>query len=96
MRCGACGEPMHIEGAQRLTCWGRRQVAGCREKSVAARLVEQEVGAYLRALTLPDDKKQRILAAYHQAKPEAAARDAERQALAGQLRRLGDLYLLGV
>jgi site-specific DNA recombinase len=95
VRCGACGEPMHIEGAQRLTCWGRRQVQGCREKSVAARVVEQEVGAYLRALTLPDDTKQRILDAFHRAKPEAAARDTERRKLEGLLRRLGDLYLLG-
>ncbi len=95
VRCGRCGEPMHIEGAQRLTCWGRRQKDGCREKSVASHAIEQELGAYLRVLSLPSDAQERILAGYHRAKPEAAARDAERRRLEGQRRRLSDLYQMG-
>lgn len=62
---------------------------------MAASLVEQEVGAYLRVLSLPDDAKERILTAYHAAKPAAAARVAECRALEAQRRRLADLYQLG-
>lgn len=94
-RCGECGEAMHLEGAQRLACWGRRQVLGCRSKTVVAAAIELELGGYLHALRLPDDAKRDILAAYHEASPEAAQKGRERQAIESQLRRLADLYQLG-
>jgi site-specific DNA recombinase len=94
-RCALCAESMHIEGSERLACWGRRQVLGCRSKTVAASVIEQELGAYLRSLRLPEDAKQEILAAYHEATPEAAERSRQRQALESQLRRLADLGQMG-
>ena len=86
---------MHLEGAQRLNCWGRRQVRGCRAPTVSSRVIEGELGDYLRALRFPEDTQRRILQAYHEAKPEVLERDRQRQALEGQLRRLGDLFVLG-
>jgi hypothetical protein len=95
VRCAECGEPMHVEGVQRLTCWGRRQARGCRAPSVSVAVIEEQGGAYLRALAFPEDTRARILDAYKQTKPETMERDRERQAIQGQLQRLADLYLLG-
>ena len=96
VRCAACGESLHQEGRQRLYCWGRRQqVNGCRAPSASLAEIEAELGDYLRGLRLPDDVKHRILAAYAEAKPELIERERQRQALETQLRRLGDLFVLG-
>ena len=46
-------------------------------------------------LRLPDDSQVRILTAYREARPEASEQDRKRQAIDGQLRRLGDLFVLG-
>ena len=93
--CAECGEPMHREGNGRLSCWGRRQAQGCRAPTAALRIVEDELGAYLRGLRFPDDARQRIFDAFRQAKPETTERERQRQAAEGQLRRLGDLFVLG-
>ena len=85
---------MHQEGG-RLYCWGRRQSEGCRARGIRQETAEMQMGAYLRSLSLPEDTRRRILAAYHKARPETAERDRQRQALEGQLQRLGDLFVLG-
>jgi site-specific DNA recombinase len=95
VKCADCGESMHLEGAQRLNCWGRRQVQGCRAPSVAATVIEDEIGQFLQELCFPDDTQQCILRAYRESKPAAVAAEQHRQALEGQLRRLGDLFVLG-
>jgi len=92
VRCAGCGESMHLEGKQRLSCWGRRQTQGCRAPTVAARVIEDELGRFLRGLRLPDDTQVRILTAYREARPEVTERDRQRQTIEGQLRRLGDLF----
>ena len=93
--CADCGESMHLEGARRLNCWGRRQVHGCRARSVAATAIEDEIGRYLQGLRFPADTQQQILEAYSRTKPGATAAEQRRQALEDQLRRLGDLFVLG-
>jgi site-specific DNA recombinase len=95
VRCGECGESMHLEGAQRLSCWGRRRSQGCRAATVAARVIEEELGRFLRGIRLPDDTQVRILTAYREARPEVTERDRQRQSIEGQLRRLGDLFVMG-
>jgi site-specific DNA recombinase len=94
VRCAACGELMHLEGGDRLYCWGRRQAAGCRAPSVASRVIEDELGDYFGQLQLPDDAREQILAAYQSTRPEVDDRRHQRARLESQLRKLGDLYVL--
>ncbi len=94
-RCAECGESMRQEGARRLYCWGRRQGLGCPAKSAPLSEVDVEMAAYLHCLQLPEDTKQRILAAYAEAQPAFLERERQRRALEGQLQRLGDLFVLG-
>ena len=83
IRYGDCGESMHLEGAQRLSCWGRRQAQGCQAQTVAARVIEDELGRFLHGLRLPDDTQVRILTAYREARPEVTEQDRQRQAIQG-------------
>jgi hypothetical protein len=95
VRCADCGEAMQLSGARRLICWGRRQREGCRALTVGSPVIEDELGRFLHGLRLPDDTQVRILTAYREARPEATERDRQRQAIEGQLRRLGDLFVMG-
>src|SRR5262249_40433690 len=95
VRCADCSESMRLEGAQRLSCWGRRQRQGCQAPTVAAGTIEDEMGRLLRAVRLPTDTQVRILAAHREARPEASEQDRKRRAIEGQLSRLGDLFVLG-
>src|SRR6185503_16518965 len=82
-------------GRQQLVCWGRRQASDCRARSVRESIIADELGRFLHSLRLPDDTQIRILTAYREARPEATERDRQRQVIEGQLRRLGDLFVLG-
>ena len=95
IRCGDCGETMHLEGRRQLVCWGRRQGGSCRARSVRESVIETELGRYLHSLRFPDDTQVRILTAYREARPEVSERDRQRQTIEGQLRRLGDLFVMG-
>ena len=94
-RCGGCGEPMHLEGRQQLVCWGRRQARNCDARSVREAVIADQLGRYLHSLRFPEDTQVRILTAYREARPEVSERDRQRQAVEGQLRRLGDLFVIG-
>src|SRR5262245_47769263 len=74
---------------------GHRQAHACRAPTVSATLIEPEMGAYVHGLSFPDGTKHRIMEAYQQARPEFAERDRQRQGIEGQLRRLGDLFVMG-
>jgi site-specific DNA recombinase len=78
VRCAVCGESMHLEGALRLSCWGRRQAQGCRAPTVTSRRIEEELGRFLHGLRLPDATQVRILKAYREARPEASELDRQR------------------
>jgi hypothetical protein len=44
---------------------------------------------------LPDDTQVRILSAYLESRSEVSERDRQRHAIEGQLRRLGDSFVMG-
>jgi hypothetical protein len=65
-----------------------------RKLRVALECLEQ-LGRFLHHVRLPDDAQACILEAYREARPEVSERDRQRQAIEGQLRRLGDLFVPG-
>ena len=89
--CGACGAKMHMwldsTCKQRLTCYGRSQGNGCRQRSLFASLIEAQVAQYLSTFHISSDYQAQVMALYHEVNT--------RREIDGQLDRLKTLFRLG-
>jgi hypothetical protein len=96
--CGDCGAALHVESARgrpRLYCYGRRQGGACSSHSVPLSILEEEIGAFLRTFTIPDDYQKRLHAFVSNERQVVVDVTDQRNKLEAHLGRLKDLYLLG-
>jgi site-specific DNA recombinase len=100
LRCESCGARMHgVRGSapsvRRYLCSNRRHGQGCKRPSVKAEPLENQLAEWLRDFQPDAELRTRVL---EKLTEQARAQDGgpdRRAALADQLRRLQDVYVLG-
>ncbi|MDQ3549856.1 MAG: recombinase family protein, partial [Chloroflexota bacterium] len=96
--CGGCGSKMHVwpdsTGKTRLTCYGRSQGNGCRQRSLFASLIEEQVAEYLSTFHIPSDYQEQVMALYREANTRRGDAAGRRREIDGQLDRLKTLFRL--
>ena len=66
--CASCGGKVTAQSDSRLRCRPAAQHAGCSERSMAARVLEDEFGAWLQTVVALDDKRRTRVAEIVRAK----------------------------
>ncbi len=93
--CASCGGKVTAQSDSRLRCRPAAQHAGCSERSVAARLLEQEFGEWLQAAVALDAERRTRVTAIVRAKVRRGSDAAKASRIRTAIKRLTDAFTWG-
>jgi site-specific DNA recombinase len=97
--CGHCGGRLHIQtprdGRARIYCYQRSQASRCSQRAQPLAVIEEQVVAYLRTFTLPDETVARVITYHESADQRRDDTHRQRQESENRLARIAELYAWG-
>ena len=96
-RCASCGTRLRVIRLPRMPgmlCGLRIDKGGCRQPVARLPLLEDQMATYLKAIKLPEDYRQRMLASCRDMESETSI-EADVAAVKSRLSRIRELYVWG-
>jgi hypothetical protein len=92
--CAACGSHLRVFAGKRMLCNERIDRNGCSQPSARLAVLDSQMSAYLQALKVPEDYREKMLACCGEMDTEMGA-VTEAKSIKGELERIKRLYRLG-